>query len=179
MPLLARPVGTHGGQKFEKIDNLAALKYFIEQDPAIDHYLIEYIEYKSPDGYFRKYRFIFVNDRIMPYHLAIADHWKVHHNTTDMVNHEWMKAEEKAFLENPAAVFSAQHFQTLRAIQRAMGLEYCGIDCAIDGQGDLVVFEANASMMVHPYNDSFPYKTPFVEAIKQAFCEMLAKHVKN
>jgi tetratricopeptide (TPR) repeat protein len=175
MPLLARPTGTHGGEKFEKINSLTELKDFIAQHPDTDHYLIEYIDYKSPDNYFRKYRFIFVNDQIMPYHLAIGDHWKVHHNTTDMANHQRMQDEEKAFLENPSSVFSAQNYETLRTIQQAVGLEYFGIDCGIDQDGNLVVFEVNASMMVHPYNEAFPYKNPFVHNIKLAFGEMLRK----
>jgi len=38
-----------------------------------------------------------------------------------------------------------------------------------------VVFEVNASMLVHGQNDDFPYKTPFVQRIKAAFDEMLRK----
>jgi hypothetical protein len=33
----------------------------------------------------------------------------------------------------------------------------------------------NASMLVHDDNAEFPYKTPFVHRIKQAFDEMLRK----
>ena len=49
-----------------------ALAAFLSQHPEIDHYLIEYIDYRSADGFFRKYRFIFVDDQILPYHLAIS-----------------------------------------------------------------------------------------------------------
>jgi hypothetical protein len=38
-----------------------------------------------------------------------------------------------------------------------------------------VVFEVNASMLVHGDNAEFPYKTPFVHRIKRAFDEMLRK----
>jgi tetratricopeptide (TPR) repeat protein len=179
MPFLARPAGTHGGEKFEKIGSLAALREFILLNPGVDHYLIEYIDYQSSDSHFRKYRFIFVNDRIMPYHLAISSHWKVHHNTTDMADHPWMQDEEKAFLENPSVVFSSRHYETLRAIRQAVGLEYFGIDCGLDQAGNLVVFEVNASMMVHQHNEKFPYKNPFVNNIKLAFGEMLRRCAEN
>jgi tetratricopeptide (TPR) repeat protein len=173
--VLARPVGTHGGDDFEKIEDAATLAAFLAQRPDRDHYLIEYIDYRSDDGYFRKYRFIFVDDQILPYHLCIADDWKVHHISTDMANHPWMQREEEAFLNNPTAAFNPAHYQALQTIRERIGLEYCGIDCALDVSGNLVVFEVNASMLVHDRNHEFPYKTPAVQRIKLAFDAMLRK----
>lgn len=172
-PVLARPAGTHGGEDFEKIDDLDALSQFLVQRREHDHYVIEYVDYASQDGYFRKYRFIFVGQEILPYHLAILDDWKVHHDATDMANQPWMQREEAAFLTDPATVFTPAHDRALRAIAARIGLDYFGIDCAIDARGDLLVFEVNASMLVHADNAGFPYKDPAVRAIKQAFEAML------
>jgi tetratricopeptide (TPR) repeat protein len=172
-PLLARPAGTHGGDDFEKVADVAELSAFLAQNPDSDHYVIEYIDYASPDGHFRKYRFIFVGDKVMPYHLAIGNDWKVHHVTTDMAHQSWMQQEEAAFLRHPGAVFSVENYQALRAIRARVGLDYFGIDCGLDARGNLVVFEVNASMLVHADNAEFPYKDPFVHAIKAAFDEML------
>jgi hypothetical protein len=174
-PILVRPVGTHGGDDLEKIDGAAELAVRLARPTDTDRYLIEYIDYRSPDGYFRKYRFIFVDGQILPYHLAIANDWKVHHDSTDMADHRWMQQEEEAFLGDPAAVFNAGHYQVLRAIQQRIGLEYFGVDCGLDRAGNLVVFEANASMLVHDDNAEFSYKTPFVHRIKVAFDAMLQK----
>jgi tetratricopeptide (TPR) repeat protein len=173
LAILARPVGTHGGDDFEKIDDPAELTVLLAQRPETDRYLIEYVDYRSSDGYFRKYRFIFVDAQSLPYHLAIANDWKVHHGNTDMADHQWMQREEEAFLYDPAAIVSAGHDRILRAIRERIGLEYFGIDCGIDRSGDLVVFEVNASMLVHDGNEEFPYKTPFVLRIKTAFDQML------
>lgn len=173
--VLARPAGTHGGDDFEKIEDPARLIALLAQRADTDRYFIEYIDYRSADGYFRKYRFIFVDGRILPYHLAIADGWKVHHDGTDMADHPWMQREEEAFLKNPAAVFNPSHYQVLEEIQQRIGLEYFGIDCGLDRSGNLVMFEVNASMLVHEQNEEFPYKAPFVLRIKSAFDEMLRK----
>ena len=140
-----------------------------------DRYVIEYVDYASADGHFRKYRFIFVGQAILPYHLAIGLCWKLHHYTTDMADHEWMQREEATFLANPGAVFTPAHFETLAAIGARIGLDYFGIDCALDRDGGLVVFEVNASMLVHEDNAAFPYKDPHVRAIKAAFGELLAQ----
>jgi tetratricopeptide (TPR) repeat protein len=172
-PLLARPCGTHGGDDFEKIADCGALAAFLAQRPDHDHYLIEYVDYRSADGHFRKYRFIFVGDHILPYHLAIGSDWKLHHDSTDMEDHAWMQEEEAAFLKDPATAFNVAHRAALRAIKERIGLEFFGIDCGLDTAGDLVVFEVNASMLVHEGNDKFPYKDPFVQKIRVAFHEML------
>jgi tetratricopeptide (TPR) repeat protein len=173
--ILTRPAGTHGGDDFEKIDDPADLTGLLAQRADSDRYFIEYIDYRSSDGHFRKYRFIFVDDEILPYHLAIADHWKVHHDSTDMVNHQWMQREEQEFLSNPATVFNPGHFQVLRDIRQRIGLDFFGIDCGLNRAGELVVFEVNASMLVHEHNEKFPYKAPFVLRIKSAFDEMLRR----
>jgi tetratricopeptide (TPR) repeat protein len=172
---LARPVGTHGGDDFEKIEDPAALSAFLKQRLDHDHYLIEYIDYRSDDGHFRKYRFIFVDGQILPYHLAIGNEWKVHHVSTDMANQPWMQQEEEAFLNHPASVFSPANYEALQAIQQRIDLEYFGIDCGLDRSGNIVVFEVNASMLVHAKNEDFPYKTPAVQRIKLAFDAMLRK----
>ncbi|MGZ5873345.1 MAG: tetratricopeptide repeat protein [Bradyrhizobium sp.] len=173
--VLARPVGTHGGDDFEKIEDNEALAAFLSRRPDHDHYLIEYVDYRSDDGFFRKYRFIFVDDQILPYHLCIGSDWKLHHISTDMAHQPWMQEEEERFLNNPTAVFKLAHYQALRTIRERIGLEYCGIDCAVDASGNLVVFEVNASMLVHARNREFPYKTPAVHRIKLAFEAMLRK----
>jgi tetratricopeptide (TPR) repeat protein len=158
--ILARPVGTHGGDDFEKIDDPAELAAFLTQRPDIDHYLIEYVDYRSADGHFRKYRFIFVDDQVLPYHLAIGNGWKVHHVSTDMANQAWMQAEEEAFLQDPALVFNSGHYKALRAIRQRIGLEYFGIDCGLDRSGNLVMFEVNASMLSPSMQRRLPLQGP-------------------
>jgi tetratricopeptide (TPR) repeat protein len=173
--ILVRPVGTHGGDDFEKIEDPLELEAFLARRPEADHYLTEYVDYRSTDGYFRKYRFIFVDGQVLPYHLAIGSEWKLHHDSTDMAHQQWMQQEEEAFLKDPSTVFNSMHYQALRAIQQSIGLEFFGIDCGLDRLGNLVVFEVNASMLVHDHNENFPYKAPFVLRIKLAFDEMLRK----
>ncbi|MGH6779003.1 MAG: tetratricopeptide repeat protein [Bradyrhizobium sp.] len=172
-PVLARPAGTHGGDDFEKVESVGELSSLLASRPDGDRYVIEYVDYASADGHFRKYRFIFVGEDILPYHLAIGDDWKVHHASTDMANQRWMQQEEAAFLAEPGAVFTTSHYQALRMIRQRIGLDYFGIDCGLDESGNLVVFEVNASMLVHEDNAEFPYKDPFVRAIKRAFDAML------
>jgi len=174
-PLLLRVAGSHGGDAFEKIETGADVAKFLSEHSAEEFYVTAYVDYRSGDGQFRKYRFVFAGEEILPYHLAIGDGWKVHHYTTEMDRHAWMQDEEKAFLENPARVFSPGHYAALAAIRAAIGLEFFGIDCSLDRDGNIVVFEVNASMLIHDDNVDFPYKTPHCMRIKEAFDAMLTR----
>jgi tetratricopeptide (TPR) repeat protein len=178
-PLLARPAGTHGGEDFEKMEDLAQLHAFLSRHDAGQYYLTPFVDYRSDDGYFRKYRFFCVGDEILPYHLAIDNKWKVHHVTTSMASHSWMQAEERAFLDDPWQVFGVTQRAAVQSIRDTIGLDYFGIDCALARDGAVVVFEVNASMLVHGNNQAFSYKTKAVERIKQAFHAMLEQRVRN
>lgn len=172
-PVIIRHAGTHGGDMMELVDDSRALLQFA--DEAGEHllYLTRYVDYSSADGHFRKYRFLFVGEEILPYHLAIGDGWKVHHASTRMGEVEWMREEEAAFLNAPAAVFGPKAMAALDAIRREVGLDYFGIDCGLDAEGRVVVFEVNASMLIHLHNEGFEYKTPHVNRIQKAFEQML------
>jgi tetratricopeptide (TPR) repeat protein/glutathione synthase/RimK-type ligase-like ATP-grasp enzyme len=174
-PLVARTVGTHGGDAMELCAGPDALRDFAARHRGGDLYLSEFVDYRSPDGFFRKYRFMFVGREILPYHLAIGGNWKVHHATTGMAGCPWMQAEEAAFLREPAKVFGPEAFQALRTISERIGLDYFGIDCGLAADGRLIVFEANPSMLVHMHNAEFPYKDEYVLRIRDAFARMLAE----
>jgi tetratricopeptide (TPR) repeat protein len=175
-PLLVRLAGTHGGDDFEKCDDWPGVADFASRHAEVNLYLIEYHDYRSTDGYFRKYRIIFIDGQILPYHLAIHDDWKVHHFRTDMENQAWMRQEEARFLSDMGQTFSTTLQDSLRAIAAATGLDYGGIDCGIDRDGRLVVFEANAAMLVHDEPGAiYAYKNPAIARIKDAFDAMLAR----
>lgn len=177
-PLIVRHAGKHGGDMMELARDADALLRFAEEAGEQTLYLTDFVNYSSPDELFRKYRFIFVGDQILPYHLAIGDGWKVHHASTRMASVEWMRREEEGFLNEPECVFGAKGMAALDAIRRQIGLDYFGIDCSLDSEGKVVIFEVNASMLIHLHNAGFEYKTPHVHRIKQAF-ELLLERRAN
>jgi len=176
LPMLVRIAGRHGGDDFEKFDDWEAIADFVSRSPGANYYLIEYVNYRSVDGFFRKYRIIFIDGELFPYHLAIHDDWMVHHFRTDMANHAWMRKEEERFLDDMGGVFNAACQGSLRAVANATELDYGGIDCGVDRDGRIVVFEVNASMLIHDEkNEDFAYKNQYVAKIKSAFDAMLSR----
>ena len=175
LPVLLRPAGTHGGEGLELIDEPGEIAAEVAASPHGAFYLTHFVDYRAADGKYRKYRLMFVGDQILPYHLAIADDWKVHYYRTEMARHAWMRQEEAAFLNDAAAVFGERAFAALRAVRAAVGLEFFGIDCSLDRDGRLVVFEVNATMLIHDDREpEFAYKLAPVARIRSAVETMLA-----
>jgi tetratricopeptide (TPR) repeat protein len=175
-PMLVRPLASHGGQGMvlaEGREALAGLQF----DDIGDVYLSAYEDYRSSDGYFRKYRMIFVDRQPYPYHLAISTLWMVHYVTADMQDHAWKLEEERRFLADPASVLGERGMAAIESIGKRLDLDYGGVDFSILPDGRVLVFEANATMLVHPEKEAGPldFKNPFVQRILDAFEALLAR----
>ena len=169
-PIIVRPGESHGGAHLIKLESPADLQTQ-PLAPAPVYYASNYVDYRSGDGYFRKYRMLFVNRVAFPYHLAIGTQWMVHYQTADMESAEWKLQEERAYLENPRAVLGQAAMDALEHIGRTMDLDYCGVDFSLLADGRILVFEANATMLVHDEEDSgaLAHKNPYVQKILDAF----------
>ena len=172
-PLLARPAASHGGEGLVRCDSLEALAECL-QTAEFPQYLTAYRDYVSADGYYRKYRMIFVDRQPYPYHLAISAHWMVHYQSAGMKANSWKIAEERRFIDDAGGVLGTRALAALAAIGRRLDLDYAGIDFSVLADGRLLVFEANATMRVHRVSICGPlaHKNAAVERIVAA-CERL------
>jgi hypothetical protein len=175
-PLLLRPVGSHGGRGQQLLTDAAALTA-AETDTEAEMYVSAYYDYRSHDGYYRKYRVIFIDGQPYPYHLAISEHWQVHYINADMLQHPWKLDEEQRFLANPAQALGMSGMEALKTVGRRIGLDYFGIDLSVLPDGRLLIFEANATMLVHTENfhPQLKFKNPYVQKIIDAFDALLAR----
>jgi tetratricopeptide (TPR) repeat protein len=174
-PLLLRPVGSHGGEFLTKLESPCGLG---DISPLAEAYIATgYADYQSADGFYRKYRMIFVNRKPYPYHLAVSAHWMVHYESAGMYSSVWKREEENRFLAAPGRVLGGNAMEALKAIGCALDLDYCGIDFSLLPDGTLLVFEANPTMLVHfePDDGRFELKNRCVEAIRVAFHARLAE----
>jgi Tfp pilus assembly protein PilF len=179
-PVLVRPVGSHGGEGLERIDHPAALAPYLERTRFDEFYLTDFCDFRSADGHYRKYRFVFVDRVAFPYHEAISKDWRVHYWRADMDAAPWMKQEEARFLADPDSVFGGARRAAIEAIGRRLDLDYGGADCGILPDGRIVLFEANANMLVHLNDppDAFPYKHRDVPRIFDAMAELVLRRVR-
>jgi hypothetical protein len=176
-PVLARPAATHGGDGLTRCESRTALEPWLLSQ-AGTFYLTKFRDYRSADGFYRKYRIIFVDREPFAYHLAISPHWMVHYHSADMEQHAWKLEEERRFLDNPRAVFGERVMSAIAAIGRRLDFDYGGIDFTILPGGQVQVFEANATMLAHfeRRTGALAHKNPYVQRIVDAFERMMSRH---
>jgi hypothetical protein len=65
--------------------------------------------------------------------------------------------------------------EALAEIQSRLGLDYAGIDFGLGADGEILLFEANATMVVNPPepDPKWAYRRPAVERIYAAVGRML------
>ena len=149
-PVLLRSPGFHTGQHFARVDNAAALGATANELPGDALLAIEFLDVRGADGLARKYRVMIVDGRLYALHLAASPEWKVHYVTSAMAERPDLRDEEAAFLADMPCVVGARAMTALAAIARELALDYAGIDFAVAPDGRVILFEANATMVVNP-----------------------------
>lgn len=179
-PLLLRAPGFHMGEHFVQVESAAHLAAAVAQLPGAGRaeaqlLAIEYLDARGEDGCSRKYRVMMIGGRLYPLHLAISSHWKIHYFSADMENSPAHRGEEARFIAGMPEVLGAKAMDALARIQDALGLDYAGIDFGLDRQGNVLLFEANATMVVQPPGEGehWDYRRAAVDRIQAAARAML------
>ena len=175
-PLLLRPPGYHTGEHFACVESPADLRKAVEGLPGDRLFAIQFFDTRSADGKFRKFRVMAIGGQLLPLHLAISSNWKVHYFSADMTENARHRAEDARFLKDWRGVIGTTASEALSQIVQCVALDYFGIDFSISSQGELVVFEANATMVVPapPRGRRWAYRRPATTAISRAIDGMLA-----
>jgi hypothetical protein len=177
-PLLLRRPGFHTGEHFVYVANRSELPEAIDSLSAAEELLlISYLDARGADGMSRKYRVMFVDGVIYPLHLAISAHWKVHYFSSAMAQNPSYREEERRFLEDMPTALGATAMQALQRICTALDLEYAGIDFAVAADGSILLFEANATMVVFPPSADamWDYRRRAIDTVLEAASRMLLK----
>jgi hypothetical protein len=170
-PVIVRPVGSHAGQGLERIDDAATLAAYVEQARLQMAYVSRFVDYASADGHWRKYRIAFIDGKPHLAHMAVGDHWMVHYLNAGMAESSDKRAEEAAAMANFDQDFAVRHAAAFAGLHERLGLDYFAIDCAELPDGQLLLFEADVSMIVHALDpqDVYPYKRPQMARLFAAF----------
>ncbi len=177
-PLLLRSPGFHTGQHFERIETGKQLAAAASRLPGEALTVIEYLDARGPDGMARKYRAMFVGGEILPLHLCVSNDWKVHYFTSAMAESTDLRTEEECFLRDMPGVIGPRGMAGLAAIRDTLGLDYGGIDFAIGKDGEILLFEANATMIIiAPGPDPrWDYRRAAIGRVENAVRAMLVQH---
>jgi hypothetical protein len=180
-PVIIRPRGSHAGVGLAKIDDSAALRGYLAQRPEQDFFVSRFVDYSGADGLFRKYRLAVVDGRPYACHMAIADRWDIWYLNAGMAFSDAKRREEAAFMRNFDTEFAARHRHALQGMSARVGLDYFTVDCAENRDGELLVFEADNTAVVHNMDspELFPYKPPQMRLIFDAFVRMLGERAER
>jgi glutathione synthase/RimK-type ligase-like ATP-grasp enzyme len=175
LPIIVREAGTHTGRIVGLFDNLEAIQ--AELDWSNDHIATEFVDFRSADGFYRKYRVFFIGRHIIFRHMLVSDEWNVHAKDRRRVmadRPELLEEEERMFAITGGA-FPPGVGKVLETVRERMGLDFFGMDFGIANDGRVVLFEANATMNFFPFlaEPQFAYLQRCLAPAQEAFREMI------
>jgi glutathione synthase/RimK-type ligase-like ATP-grasp enzyme len=180
-PIIIRPRGSHAGAGLARIDDDGALGRYLAQRTEQEFFVARFVDYAGDDGLYRKYRIVFVDGRAYACHMAIADRWDIWYLNAGMAFSESKRREEADFMRDFDGGFAVRHQRAFAALIDRIGLDYFTLDCAENRRGELLVFEADNTAVVHNMDspELFPYKAPQMRAIFEAFASMLYRRARH
>ncbi len=175
-PFLVRAPGFHTGRHFIRVQDAQSLSA-VADFPGDELCLIEELDARDSDGFFRKLRVMIIDRKIYPLHLAISRQWKVHYFRADMAESAHNREHDAAFLSDMESVVGARGIAALERISAALDLDYCGIDFAVSRDGGILLFEANATMVMVPLSDDrkWDYRRPAFDNVFAGVRNMLLR----
>jgi tetratricopeptide (TPR) repeat protein len=176
-PLLLRAPGFHGGSHFVRIENPQELAPAVATLPGQKLMAIQYLDARDEDGKIRKYRVMMIDGKLLPLHKAVSQKWMIHYYSADMTESAVHRAEDEDFLEDMPGVLGSRAMRALERIRDALGLDYAGADFSLNRQGEILLFEANATMVVPDPGpgDKWDYRRRAVQQIHDAVRHMVRR----
>jgi glutathione synthase/RimK-type ligase-like ATP-grasp enzyme len=180
-PVIVRPRGSHAGVGLAKLDDRGAISGYLAGRPEQEFFVARFVDYASDDGLFRKYRVVFVDGQPYACHMAIADRWDIWYLNAGMMESATKRLEEETFMRTFDIGFARRHRTALAGMATRIGLDYFTVDCAENKRGELLIFEADNTAVVHNMDSPqlFPYKPPQMRMIFEAFAAMLQSHARR
>jgi glutathione synthase/RimK-type ligase-like ATP-grasp enzyme len=178
-PIIFRQAGDHGGVSTIKVDNETEQFYAFALDGR-DYYLTQYVDC-SQDSIYSKYRLVVVDGDVFIRHAIFSDNWIIHSESRQyMKKNTKCQTQEKDILKSFDSAIKPKIKDVIQEIYNRLQLDYFGIDCNIDKDMNILVFEINANMNVL-INNSREENNPWtkqMDQIKQAIIKMIMKDKK-
>ena len=175
-PIIARPVGSQARRDLDRLENSSDLASYLDRVEADHFFISRFIDYRSSDGQYRKYRVALIDGDPFACHMGVSLHWMVHYVNAGRYEGAGKRDEEAHFMET-FDDFAHRHNAALAAIHQRIPLNYFCIDCAEMLDGRLMVFEIDHCMVVHAMDSEqmFPYKQVHMLKVKKAFQDLLLR----
>jgi len=147
LPVILRTAGEHNSMNMILIHGVQDLEKLLTiAFDGSDHYLIEFIDSADEHGIYTKYRILMVDGKPCCRHILFGPDWLVNSDS-----YEYMKAHHEMdelpeMMEKFETDLMPKANAALVEVGKRMKLDLFGIDCHVDDEGHLLIFEANANM---------------------------------
>lgn len=176
LPFIFRQAGSHGGHRTIRVDTEGEPFHASALDGR-DYYLTQYVDY-SNNNIFRKYRLVVVGGEVFLRHLIASDSWIIHsHSREFMAKHQEFQKQEVTAFRTFDEVLKPRIQPIVQQIYTTCGLDFFGIDCSIDRDYTLTIFELNANMNIFTDTSGQPDSIwrKAIETIRDALIRLLEK----
>jgi len=178
-PVIIRQCGDHNGRNMAKLEKAADAKKLSYTFFQNECYLSQFIDYADNKGIFRKLRLVVVDGKIFLRHVLYKDDWKVSAAARAfMKDNSWYYDYEKQLIESFDSEIKPRIIDAACNIQQAIELDYFGIDCALNEENKLLIFEINPNMNIL-YNAAPQPSilTPVINDIKKQIINMISNRL--
>jgi hypothetical protein len=141
IPVIFRQAGDHGGISTTLIKDRNELFFNYILDGR-DFYITQYIDCKK-NNFYRKFRLIIIDGEVFLRHVIKAENWMVH-APIQIDDLKFKKVLSARFNEDIKPKINS----TINRIYQILKLDYFGLDCDINEDGTIILFECNANMNV-------------------------------
>lgn len=150
-PMITRSLTSQEGQGMTKVDDREALIGAIKVIPKEAFFVTSFVDSRGSAEYYRKIRAAIVDDQILIVRVDYDTYWNVHGRKSDArvafyKSHPRLLAEEDRICTDPDRTLGKTVMQSLQTIRDRIPLEVFGVDFDVTEAGQLVFYEANATM---------------------------------
>lgn len=173
-PVIFRQAGDHGGISTIRVEDETEQFYPFALDGR-DYYLTQFVDYINDNGIYAKYRLIVVNGEVFIRHAIFSKEWMVHAGS--QLDEKESQKYKKDVVDRFTKKIKPEIQPIISEIHKRLKLDYFGIDCNIDNNMNLLIFEINANMNVFTKSKKTLF-SKHIEMIRSALIKMLKNKVK-
>ena len=174
-PFIVRMAGSHGGENTVLIsgpEDQSSLHRFPLDGRAF--YLTQYVDCRDSAGLYHRQRLVIIDGKPLLRGSLYDEHWMVHGASRQfMLSRETWEDDRKRSERLETEVIPRLD-KMLREITARLQLDIYGIDCSLGHDGEMVIFEANASMDF--FTNAHPQMNERMNMISRGIQQMLARH---
>ncbi|PLY15508.1 MAG: hypothetical protein C0628_02595 [Sulfurimonas sp.] len=139
--------------------------------------MTQFVDYADTMGIYTKYRLVVVDGEVYIRHVIFSDSWVINSKSREYMEKNKKYQSQEAKILKSFDIEIKPKIKDVNQIYQKLKLDYFGIDCYIDKDMNILVFEINANMnvLINNAKDKINIWTKQIDIIKNAVIVMIEK----